>query len=398
MKIDRVVLHHIRMPFVHPFETSFGAEQERDCIIVRVEGDGAVGWGECVAMAGPWYSYETTQTSWHVLSDFLIPMVLDQGSDGPEFVFDQFARVRGHNMAKAGLEMAMWDLAAKQTGASLAKMLGGVRNRVPVGVSVGIQPGLDALLERIAGFVEQGYHRIKIKIKPGWDADVVRAVRERFPETPLQVDANSAYRLADVDLFRTMEDLDLLLIEQPLAHDDIYEHSLLQRELRTPVCLDESIHSVAHARAALALDSCRVINIKPGRVGGHTSSKRIHDYCHARGIPVWHGGMLETGVGRAHNVALASLAGFTLPGDISASARYYDEDIVDPPFTLNDDSTLSVPSGAGIGVTVDHDRLEAVTVRTVEFTPHGKSRTPLTFPPSIPPKGGETCSPPFRGS
>jgi len=367
LKVDRVVLHNISMPLVHPFETSFGVERERECIIVQVEGAGAVGWGECVAQTGPWYSYETTQTNWHVLSDFLIPMVLGVRLDGPASVFDQLARVRGHNMAKAGLEMAIWDLAAKQAGVSMAQMLGGDRDRVPVGVSVGIQASLELLLERIAGFVEQGYHRVKIKIKPGWDIDIVPAVRKRFPDILLQVDANSAYRLGDVDVFRAMDDLDLLLIEQPLAHDDIYEHSLLQRELKTPICLDESIHSVDDARAALALDSGRNINIKPGRVGGHTSSKRIHDLCQEQDIPVWHGGMLETGIGRAHNVALASLAGFTLPGDISASARYYHEDIADPPFELNDDSTLSVPVGAGIGVTVLTDRLQGVTQRSLEF-------------------------------
>ncbi|MFQ5594876.1 MAG: o-succinylbenzoate synthase [Anaerolineae bacterium] len=367
MKVDRIILHHIRMTYVHPFETSFGVERDRDCIIVRVDGDGAVGWGECVAMAAPWYSYETTQTNWHILSDFLIPTVLETEFDGPESVFDAFARVRGHNMAKAGLEMAIWDLAATQAGVPLAQMLGGVRDRVPVGVSIGVQPSLDALLNRIAGFVEQGYQRIKIKIKPGWDAEITRAVRQNFPETPLQVDANSAYRIADVDVFRAMDDLSLLLIEQPLAHDDIYQHSLLQRELKTPICLDESIHSVDDARTALALDSSRVINIKPGRVGGHTSSRRIHDFCQSQGIPVWHGGMLETGVGRAHSVALASLAGFTLPGDISASARYYREDIITPPFTLNDDSTLSVPRKAGIGVNVQTGRLEAVTLRRAEY-------------------------------
>lgn len=366
-KVDRVTLRHIRMAYVHPFETSFGVERERDCIIVKVDGDGVSGWGECVAMAGPWYSYETTQTNWHILSDFLIPTVLGTQLDGPESVFDAFARVRGHNMAKAGLEMAIWDLAAKQAGIPLAQMLGGVHQRVRVGVSVGVQPSLDALLERIAGFVEQGYQRVKIKIKPGWDAEITRSVREHFPDIPLQVDANSAYRLADVDVFRAMDDLNLLLIEQPLAHDDIYQHSLLQRELKTAICLDESIHSVDDARAALALRSCQVINIKPGRVGGHTSSKRIHDFCLDQGIPVWHGGMLETGVGRAHSVALASMAGFTLPGDISASARYYHEDIVDPLFTLNADSTLSVPTGAGIGVSVRIDRLEAVTLRGAEY-------------------------------
>jgi O-succinylbenzoate synthase len=369
LKVNRVVLYQIQMSLVHPFETSFGVERDRTCIIVQVEGDGAVGWGECVAQAGPWYSYETTQTNWHILSDFLVPMVLDTPFEGPEHVFDRMARVRGHNMAKAGLEMAIWDLAARQAGVSLAQMLGGVRDRVAVGVSIGIQPSLNALLDRIAGFVEQGYARIKIKIKPGWDADIARAVRERFPDILLQVDANSAYRLDDVAVFQAMDDLDLLLIEQPLAHDDIYQHSLLQRELKTSICLDESVHSVDDARTALALKSCRNINIKPGRVGGHASSKRIHDYCRERDIPLWHGGMLETGVGRAHNVALASLAGFTLPGDISASARYYHEDIADPPFVLNDDSTLSVPRGAGIGVTVNADRLRSVTQRSLELNP-----------------------------
>jgi O-succinylbenzoate synthase len=367
LKVDHVTLAHVRMSLVERFETSFGVERDRDCLIIRVEGDGAVGWGECVAALRPWYSYETTQTAWHVLSDFLIPMVLETRYEGPEYVFDHFAWVRGHNMAKAGLEMAMWDLAARQAGVPLARLLGGTRDRVPVGVSIGVQPSPDQLLDRIAGFVQQGYHRVKIKIKPGWDADVTRSVRENFPELPLQVDANSAYRLADVDVFRAMDDLELLLIEQPLDYDDIYEHSLLQRELKTAVCLDESIHSADDARTALALGSTRVINIKPGRVGGHTSSKRIHDICQEQAVPVWHGGMLETGVGRAHSVALATLPNFSLPGDISASARYYHEDLVDPPFALNEDSTLSVPPGAGMGVAVNVDRLADVTLRRVEF-------------------------------
>ena len=368
IRLERVTLFHIRMPLVHPFETSFGVEQDRECIIVRVEGDGAVGWGECVAGAGPWYSYETAQTAWHILTGFLISMLLGRELSGPQEVFDRLRPVRGHPMAKAGLEMALWDLAAVQQGVSLARLLGGTRERVPVGVSIGIQESVPALLERIASFVEQGYARVKIKIKPGWDVDVVRAVRREFPDLKLQVDANSAYRLEDAPVFRAMDDLDLLLIEQPLGHDDIYEHSKLQRQLRTPICLDESIVSVDHARAALELGSCRVINIKPGRVGGHTSSIRIHDLCRAQGVPVWHGGMLETGIGRAHNVALASLPGFTLPGDISASARYYAEDLVDPPFTLNPDSTLTVPQGVGIGVAVNEERLRRVTLRQVEFT------------------------------
>ena len=367
MRLDRVTLFHVRMPLVHPFETSFGVERDRECIIVRVEGDGAVGWGECVAGAGPWYAYETAQTAWHILSDFLIPMLLGQELDGPQAVFDRLARVRGHPMAKAGLEMALWDLAAVQQGVPLSRLLGGTRDRVPVGVSIGVQESLGALLDRVSSFVEQGYARVKIKIKPGWDVEVVRAVRRQFPELRLQVDANSAYRLSDAPMFQAMDDLDLLLIEQPLGHDDIYEHSLLQKRLRTPLCLDESIGSVDHARAALELGSCRIINIKPGRVGGHTSSIRIHDLCRRRGVPVWHGGMLETGIGRAHNVALASLPGFTLPGDISASDRYYAEDLIDPPFTLNPDSTLSVPIGSGLGVTVNEERLCRVAVRQAEF-------------------------------
>jgi O-succinylbenzoate synthase len=368
INIERISLYQVRLPLVHPFETSFGVERERDCIIVRVESEGAVGWGECVAAAGPWYAYETTGTAWHVLTDFLVPAVLGQPIDGPELVFDRFAPVRGHNMAKAGLEMAIWDLAARQAGVSLAAQIGGSRDRVPVGVSVGVQPTVDALLERIAGFVDAGYRRVKIKIKPGWDVEVTAAVRERFPEIPLQVDANSAYTIADAGVFRRIDDLDLLLIEQPLAHDDIYQHSLLQAQLHTPLCLDESVCSHDAAVAALELGSCGVINIKPGRVGGHTASRRIHDLCHGRDIPVWHGGMLETGIGRAHNVALASLPGFVLPGDISASARYYHEDLVEPPFTLNPDSTLTVPTGAGLGVTVKTELLNAHTERSTECT------------------------------
>jgi len=363
-----VTLFHIRMPLVHPFETSFGVEQDRECIIVRVEGDGAIGWGECVASAGPWYAYETTQTAWHILTRFLISMLLGRELSGPQEVFDRLRSVRGHPMAKAGLEMALWDLTASQQGVPLANLLGGTRERIPVGVSIGIQKSIPALLERIASFVEQGYARVKIKIKPNWDVDVVRAVRREFPDLKLQVDANSAYRLADAPVFQAMDDLDLLLIEQPLGHDDIYEHAKLQRQLRTPICLDESIVSIDHARVALELGSCRVINIKPGRVGGHASSIRIHDLCREQGVPVWHGGMLETGIGRAHNVALASLPGFTLPGDISASDRYYAEDLIDPPFTLNPDSTLTVPKGPGIGVTVNEERLRRVTLRQVEFT------------------------------
>jgi O-succinylbenzoate synthase len=270
-------------------------------------------------------------------------------------------------MAKAGIESALWDAFAKARGVSLSKMLGGVRDRIAVGVSIGIQPSPEELLGKVAGYLAEGYRRIKIKIAPGSDVEYVKAVRREYPDILFQVDANSAYELSDIDLFRAMDDENLLLIEQPLSHDDIYDHSKLQRELKTAICLDESIHSVADARAALELNSCRVINIKPGRVGGYTESRLIHDLCASQRVPVWHGGMLESGIGRAGNVALASLPNFTLPGDISASKRYYREDIVEPAFEVAPDGTMAVPTGPGIGVEVLADRLEQVTVRREEF-------------------------------
>jgi len=363
MRIEHIELHHVDMPLVHPFETSFGREFTRPCILVAVHGDGLTGWGECTAHQGPWYSSETIETAWHVLRDFLIPAVLGQEIESPADAVTRFRRVRGHPMARAGLENGVWDLLAQARGVSLAAMLGGKRDRVPVGVSVGIEPTLDALLDRVAGHIAEGYGRIKLKIKPGWDVDVVRAVRERWPDLRLQVDANSAYTLADVPVFHALDQLDLLLIEQPLHYDDIVDHAQLQAQLRTPLCLDESIHSPEHARWALDIQACRIINIKVGRVGGLTAVQQIHDLCAERGVPVWCGGMLETNVGRAANVALATLANFTLPGDISASARYYREDIAEPSFLLNDDSTLSVPAGPGLGVRIISERLAAVRLR-----------------------------------
>jgi O-succinylbenzoate synthase len=363
MRLERIELRLIRMSLVHPFETSFGRETERECIIVAVHGQGLVGWGECVAMVGPWYSYETTTTAWHVLRDFLIPSVLGQEIGEATEIVERFAPVRGHNMAKAGLEVAVWDLLAKEQGVSLAHLLGGPQDRIEVGVSIGIQDSLPALIERIAAFWEEGYRRVKIKIKPGWDRDVVAEVRRAFPDIPLMVDANSAYTLADVDLFKALDEYDLMMIEQPLGYDDIFDHARLQQQIETPICLDESIHSPEHARWALELGSCRVINIKAGRVGGLTQARRIHDLCQEWGVPVWCGGMLETGIGRAANVALASLPNFRLPGDLSASARYYAQDLIEPPFVLNSDGTMTVPQGPGIGVTVDGERLEEVTIR-----------------------------------
>jgi O-succinylbenzoate synthase len=363
MKIERVELHHVDMPLVHPFETSFGREISRPCILVAVLSEGLTGWGECTAHSGPWYSSETIETAWHVLRDFLIPEVLSQEVESAADVVARFRRVRGHPMARAALENAVWDLLAQAENVSLATMLGGARERVPVGVSVGIESSLGELLDRVATHVAEGYARIKLKIKPGWDTDVVRAVREQWPDLPLQVDANSAYTLEDAPLLRELDQFDLLLIEQPLHHDDIVDHAQLQRQLRTPLCLDESIHSPEHARWALDINACRIINIKVGRVGGLTAARQIHDLGAARGVPVWCGGMLETNVGRAANVGLATLPNFTLPGDISASARYYQQDIAEPNFTLNDDSTLSVPTGPGLGVRVISERLSTVRLR-----------------------------------
>jgi len=367
MRIERIELRHTKMELVAPFVTSMGVETDEEHIIVRVEGDGVTGWGESVAEGTPFYSYETVQTAWHILRDFLIPPILGKNLSGVEEAIGLWARVRGHMMAKAGLEAALWDALAKAEGVSLSRKLGGTRPRIDVGVSIGIQESPDLLVKKVTGYLEEGYRRIKIKIAPGNDLAFVSAVRKAYPDILFQVDANSAYELEDIAVFRAMDDQRLLLIEQPLAYDDIYDHSKLQRQLKTPICLDESIHSLADAHAALELESCRVINIKPGRVGGFTESRRIHDLCASRGIPVWHGGMLESGIGRAGNVALASLPNFTLPGDISASKRYYKEDIVDPPFEVATDGTMTVPGGPGIGVTVLEDRLERVTVRREQF-------------------------------
>jgi len=367
MRIERIELRHVRLVLVAPFVTSMGVETDEEHIIVRVDADGVTGWGECVAEGNPFYSYETTHTAWHILRDFLIPSVLGRDLACVDEAIALNGRVRGHMMAKAGLESALWDAFAKAQGVSLSRMLGGVRERIDVGVSIGIQPTPGVLLDKVAGYLAEGYRRIKIKIAPGSDLAYVKAVRREYPNIPFQVDANSAYELHHLDIFRAMDDDNLLLIEQPLSHDDIYDHSKLQRELKTAICLDESIHSLADARAALELGSCRVINIKPGRVGGYTESRLIHDLCASRQVPVWHGGMLESGIGRAGNVALASLPNFTLPGDISASKRYYKEDIVEPAFEVAPDGTMAVPTGPGIGVEVVHERLEKVTVRREQF-------------------------------
>jgi O-succinylbenzoate synthase len=366
MRIERIELRHIKMILVSPFVTSMGTEYDEEHIIVRVDAEGVIGWGESVAEGTPFYSYETVQTAMHILNDFLIPSVLGKNLANVDEAIACYAKVRGHMMAKAGLEAALWDAFAKAQNISLSKMLGGVRNKVDVGVSIGIQSSVPELIKKVEGYLAEGYKRIKIKISPGYDIQFVEAIRKEFPDILLQVDANSAYTLEHIDLFRRMDKYNLLLIEQPLGYEDIYDHSKLQRELKTPICLDESIHSLDDTRAAIELDSCRIINIKPGRVGGFTESKLIHDYCASKNIPVWCGGMLESGIGRAGNVALASLHNFTLPGDISASKRYYKEDIVEPEFSVNPDGTMDVPVKPGIGVEVNMKMLEKVTVNRLE--------------------------------
>jgi o-succinylbenzoate synthase len=367
MRIDRIELIHIKMDLVSPFVTSMGTEYDEEHIIVRVDADGVTGWGESVAEGTPFYSYETVTTAWHILRDFLIPSILGKELSGIDEAIALYERVRGHMMAKAGLEAALWDAFAKSKGVSLSKMLGGTRKKIDVGVSIGIQSSEKVLIQKVESYLAEGYKRIKIKIAPGNDIQFVSALRREFPGLLLQVDANSAYTLEDINLFKKMDQFGLILIEQPLGYEDIFDHSKLQRELKTPICLDESIHSLDDTRAAIELDSCRIINIKPGRVGGFTESKLIHDYCASMKIPVWHGGMLESGVGRAGNVALASLPNFTLPGDISASKRYYKEDIVEPEFVVNMDGTMDVPTKPGIGVEVNMKMLKKVSVRNEVF-------------------------------
>jgi O-succinylbenzoate synthase len=367
MKIDRIELRQTKMELVSPFETSLGVENYEEHIIVRVDSEGISGWGEVVVEPTPSYSYETLTTAWHILTDFIVPSLV--GKDLPDLAsaLAQFAWVRGHFMARAGVEAALADAFAKSKGLSLSKFLGGTRTEVPVGVSVGLQATPARLVEVVGEYLKDGYKRIKIKIAPGRDIELVKAVRKEYPDILLQVDANSAFTLADIDMLKQFDDYNLQLIEQPLAYDDIYEHSVLAKELKTPLCLDESISNVSDTKAAIALKACTIINIKPGRVGGYTESIKIHDFCASVNIPVWHGGMDESGVGRGGNIALASLPNFVLPADLSASKRYYKKDIVEPEFELNPNGTMPVPTGPGIGVAIDKQELEKVTVRKGSF-------------------------------
>jgi O-succinylbenzoate synthase len=369
VKLERIELFVIRLPLKSPYETSGSRETHQTRVIARLESEGLVAWGESVAPETPWYSGETPETVWWLLDEIAIPRLLAADLSGPNDTSRILGWIKDHRMAKATLEMAVWDLFAKAAGVPLAKLLGGTRDRILCGVAIGIQPTVEQLLERIAKELEGGYQRVKVKIKPGWDGHVAEAIRNRFPELPFQLDANSAYTLADVPLFKRIDAYTPLLVEQPLAEDDIIDHASLQRQILTPVCLDESIHSAEDARKAIEIGATRVINIKAGRVGGLTESKKIHDVCEEQGIPVWCGGMLEMGIGRAANVHLASLANFRLPGDVSASARYFDTEIIGEPFTVERDGTMKVPTGPGIGVTVLEGLIRKIALKTKEYRP-----------------------------
>ncbi|MBC8029166.1 MAG: o-succinylbenzoate synthase [Pyrinomonadaceae bacterium] len=369
MIITSVELRQINLPLVHPFETSFGRTTERHILLVRVvDHDGVVGWGECTAGEGPFYSYEWVDTAWPTLKTYLAPMVVGREINSAADVWTLMRSVRGHRMAKAAIENAVWDLEARALGRALWKHLGGVREEISCGVSIGIQHSPEELIEKIEKELAAGYQRIKIKIKPGWDLKIIEEVRKRFPEIQLMGDANSAYTLADVPLFREVDQFNLMMIEQPLAHDDIFDHAELQKQIKTPICLDESIRTNADAQHAIQLGACQIVNLKLGRVGGHAQARQVETVCRDQGIPVWCGGMLESGVGRAHNIAMATLAGFTLPGDVSASSRYWEEDIIDPAVTVSPSGTIKAPDAPGIGFEVNLSRIDRLTVRKETIT------------------------------
>jgi O-succinylbenzoate synthase len=368
--IEVVELRRIQLPLVTPFQTSFGTWTGRDVLLVRVIADGVEGWGECVAGTEPLYSSEYTAACHDVTRDHLVPRLFAHGVRHGSDVAAALAEVQGHRMAKAAVEGAVLDAELRAAGVSLAHHLGATRDRVPVGVSIGILPTIEDLVETAGRHLAEGYARIKVKIKPGWDIEPVRALREAHgPDFGLQVDANAAYLPADTDHLRRLDEFGLLLIEQPFPEERLVDNVDLVAAIRTPVCLDETIVNESVAVDAIRLGATSVVNIKPGRVGGHLAGKAIHDHCLAAGVPVWHGGMLETGIGRAANLALAALPGFTLPGDISAASRYWHTDIVTEPATLEPDGTIRVPDGAGIGVSVDHDVLDDVTTSVEEHRP-----------------------------
>jgi O-succinylbenzoate synthase len=365
LQLERLELREIELPLLHPFETSFGRTTRRRILIVRVfDKTGASGYGECVAPEGPFYNHETVDTAWLITARYIAPLLTRLSVETAVEVNTALSPIRGNKMAKAGVEAAVWDLEAKIAGRPLWEHLGGVRDEINCGVSIGLQETTETLIDKVGYELDSGYQRIKIKIKPGKDIQLVEAIRSRFPSITLSVDANSAYSLnGDLSLVKQLDQHNLLMIEQPLAPGDLVDHAKLQREIKTPICLDESICSLSDARHAIELGSCRIINIKLGRVGGHTEVQLIQDYAIKQGIPVWCGGMLEAGIGRAHNIALSTLPGFTLPGDVSASGRYWEEDIIEPPVTVSSKGTIKAPTGHGIGYEVNENRIDALTLR-----------------------------------
>lgn len=363
MKIQSIGLREVRMTLREPFKTSFDVAHERRIFLTEATVNGVTGWGEVTAGAHPYYSPETIDTAWHIIRDFVWPVLRDKELSSAAEVWSLLGAIRGHNMAKAGVETALWDAEAKLKGVPLWKLLGGTRQELPCGVSIGIKNDLDELEAAVAKELAAGYQRIKIKIKPGRETSECERLRNRFPKIRLMVDANSAYRREDFPLLCGLERFYLMMIEQPLEWDDIYGHAELQNLLKTPICLDECIHSLAHVRAAIDTGACRIINVKLGRVGGHTAARRIHDFCQERSVPVWCGGMLESGIGRAHNIAMSTLPNFTLPGDVSASKRYWAEDIIEPEVTVSAQGTIRPPNGPGIGFEPRRDLIERLSVR-----------------------------------
>jgi O-succinylbenzoate synthase len=370
MKIEAITARELKMRLVAPFETSFGVTQDRRVAVVEVRTDVGTGWAELTAMEGPFYNAETIDTAWMMLRQYLSPLVLDVKIASPEDLHPLMEPVRGQEMAKAAIECAVWDAFARSKGLSLSHALGGVTDEIASGVSLGIQSDVGKLLDIVAMELSAGYRRVKLKIKPGKDVDVVAAVRNKFPDIDLTVDANSAYRLQDAAILKQLDEFNLSYIEQPLPWNEIYQHSLLQPQLKTAICLDECIHGLRDAEAAIALGACRVINIKLGRVGGHSEAKRIQAFCMQHDIPVWCGGMLESGIGRAHNIAMSSLPGFLLPGDVSASKRYWIEDIIEPAVEVGPNGTIQIPKGPGIGYRVNVEEIDKRTVKREEWVGH----------------------------
>ncbi|MER2107670.1 MAG: o-succinylbenzoate synthase [Solibacillus sp.] len=367
MKITDITIRHLQMDLKAPFTTSFGTFTKKDFLLLEAKDEsGTIGWGESVAFHSPWYNEETLKTNWHMLEDYLIPLILHKEINHPDEVSELFEPIRKNNMAKSTIEGAIWDIYAQQTNQTLAQALGGKKDKIEVGISIGIQKSIDHLVALVDEYVNEGYKRIKVKIKPGWDVDVMRTLREKFPNVAIMADANSAYRLEDAELLKQLDAFNLTMVEQPLASDDIIDHATLQKQMTTPICLDESIHSLEDARKAIEIGATKIINIKIGRVGGLTEAKKIHDYCEDKGIPVWCGGMLESGIGRAHNVALTTLSNFILPGDTASSNRYWEKDIIEPEVVAVN-GYIDVPQTAGIGYKVNVDTVESYTVEKKSY-------------------------------